>query len=170
MPLSRPVAHDRLRARSGHDLSGAINRWGAAMLIKCPECQHDVSDTAPACPNCGYIFAAPAAPASAPTVEHTPAPTPAGLISTEKQILIEQRVTNEGPSAGVAYLLWFFLGLVSGHRFYLGRPGSALLQIATYFFLVGFLWLLLDGFLIPGMLREKRDEIRQRLTIQALAA
>ena len=24
-------------------------------LIKCPECGHDVSDTAASCPNCGYI-------------------------------------------------------------------------------------------------------------------
>ena len=31
-------------------------------------------------------------------------------ISTQEQILIEQRVTNEAKSIGVAYLLWFFLG------------------------------------------------------------
>ena len=84
-------------------------------------------------------------------------------LSTEAQILIEQRVTNEGPSAGVAYMLWFFLGLVSAHRFYLGRPGTAILQILCYFILVGFLWLFIDVFLISGMLREKRAEIRNRL-------
>ena len=27
-------------------------------LIKCPECQHDVSDKAAACPKCGYPIAA----------------------------------------------------------------------------------------------------------------
>ena len=90
-------------------------------------------------------------------------------LSTEEQMLIEQRVTNDGPSAAVAYLLWFFLGLVSGHRFYLGRPGSAILQILSYFVLIGFLWLLIDGFLIPGMLRQKREELRQNLMQQALA-
>jgi hypothetical protein len=25
-------------------------------LIQCPECQHNVSDTAHACPSCGYSF------------------------------------------------------------------------------------------------------------------
>lgn len=25
-------------------------------LIKCPECNHDMSDTADFCPNCGYKF------------------------------------------------------------------------------------------------------------------
>jgi len=71
-------------------------------------------------------------------------------LSTQDQMLIEQRVTNDGPSTAVAYLLWFFLGIVSGHRFYLRRPGSAILQILSYFVLIGFLWLLIDGFLIPA--------------------
>ncbi len=47
-------------------------------------------------------------------------------VSTEQQILIEQRVTNEAKSIGASYLLWFFLGYLGGHRFYLGRKGSAI--------------------------------------------
>jgi TM2 domain-containing membrane protein YozV len=90
-------------------------------------------------------------------------------LSTQDQMLIEQRVTNDGPSTAVAYLLWFFLGIFSGHRFYLGRPGTAILQILSYFIILGFVWLLIDGFLIPGMLRQKRDELRQTLMVQALA-
>jgi TM2 domain-containing membrane protein YozV len=132
---------------------------GAQMLIKCPECQREVSDTAPACPGCGYVFKVVAvAPA-------TPAPPPAA-INTQTQMLIEQRITNEGPSAVVAYLLWFFLGLFSGHRFYLGRPGTALLQIVSYFFLIGLVWWVIDAFLIPDMLRSKRDELRRALMNQ----
>lgn len=90
-------------------------------------------------------------------------------LSTAEEILIEQRVSNDGPSAAVAYMLWFFLGVVSGHRFYLGRPRSAILQILSYFVLIGFPWLLIDGFLISGMLRQKREELRQNLVLQALA-
>lgn len=87
-------------------------------------------------------------------------------LSVAELTLIEQRVTNDGPSAGVAYLLWLFTWFVSGHRFYLGRPGTAILQILSYFVLVGFLWLLIDAFLIPSMIRERRNEIRQRLVLQ----
>lgn len=90
-------------------------------------------------------------------------------LSTAQLSLIEQRVTNDGPSTGTAYLLWFFLGIISAHRFYLGRPLSAVIQILTYFILVGFVWLLIDGLLIPGMIREKRDQIRKRLTTDMLA-
>ncbi|HDZ73502.1 MAG TPA: TM2 domain-containing protein [Aurantimonas coralicida] len=88
----------------------------------------------------------------------------------QERMIIETRVASESPSTGVAYLLWFFLWFISAHRFYLGRPGTAILQIISYFILVGFIWLIVDAFLIPGMIQKKRDEIRQKLTIEALAA
>ncbi|NYT40545.1 TM2 domain-containing protein [Sphingomonas sp. R-74633] len=81
-------------------------------------------------------------------------------LSTAELTLVEQRVTNDGPNIAVAYLLWLFLWFVSGHRFYLGRPVSAICQILSYFILIGFVWLLVDAVLIPGMIREKQDEIR----------
>jgi TM2 domain-containing membrane protein YozV len=87
-------------------------------------------------------------------------------LSTAELTLIEQRVTNDGPSTGAAYLLWFFLWWLSGHRFYLGRPGTAILQILSYFILVGFVWVLIDAFLIPSMIQERRNEIRQRIALQ----
>ena len=87
-------------------------------------------------------------------------------LSTAELSLIEQRVTNDGPSTGAAYLLWFFLWWISAHRFYLGRPGTAILQILSYFILVGFIWALIDAFLIPGMIRERRNEIRQQIALQ----
>lgn len=80
--------------------------------------------------------------------------------------LVEQRVANDGPSTGVAYLLWFFLGWISAHRFYLGRPATAILQILSYFILIGFIWLLIDAFLIPGMVRDEKNEIRNNVMTQ----
>lgn len=52
----------------------------------------------------------------------------------------------------MAYLLWLLLGLVGGHRYYLGRTKTALLQTLT----VGGpgMWWLLDLALLPGMLRD----------------
>ncbi|MES2989664.1 MAG: TM2 domain-containing protein [Pseudomonadota bacterium] len=91
-------------------------------------------------------------------------------LTTAELMLVEQRVTNDGPSTGAAYLLWFFLWFVSGHRFYLGRPGTAILQIVSYFFVVGFIWLLVDAFLIPEMIREKRNEVRSDMMRQLMAA
>jgi TM2 domain-containing membrane protein YozV len=130
------------------------------MLIKCPECQRDVSDTAPSCPGCGYVLNAPPAPAKGDALDF---PSP----STATQILIEQRIANDGPSAGVAYVLWFFLGLLGVHRFYLGKAGTGVLMLILSITVVGLaisgLWWIVDAFLIPDMIRQKRTVLRQQL-------
>lgn len=84
-------------------------------------------------------------------------------LSVAELTLVEQRVTNGAKSTGVAYLLWLFLFLVSAHRFYLGRPVSAILQIVSYFILIGFVWALIDAFLIPGMVQQQKNELRSRM-------
>lgn len=89
-------------------------------------------------------------------------------LTTEDKILIETRLANDGPSMAVAYVLWVCLGIVSAHRFYLGRWKTAVLQILTMPIGVGFVWLFVDLFLIPGMVRRKQAVRREILTNQAL--
>lgn len=52
------------------------------------------------------------------------------------------------------FLLWFFFGIFSVHRFYTGKIWTAILQIIT---LGGFgFWLLIDGiFIISGNFKDK---------------
>lgn len=52
-------------------------------------------------------------------------------------------------SKGVAYLLWFFLGGLSAHRFYLGKIGSGILYLLTLQ-LFGIGWII-DLFILGGM-------------------
>lgn len=80
-------------------------------------------------------------------------------------------------SALIAYLLWFFLGGFGAHRFYLGSIGSAvailllwLLGWATVWFVVGWfvlvavaIWLIVDAFLIPGMIARRNNDLIERL-------
>lgn len=102
---------------------------------------------------------------------HTLYPGVPMALTTNQMMLIEQRVANDKKSIGAAYLLWFFLGILSAHRFYLGRWGTALLQIASYFILIGFIWLLIDAFLIPGMIKSDMDKHRaQLMSDMAIAA
>ena len=86
-----------------------------------------------------------------------------GGLGTPELMLIEQRVSNETPSVLVAYLLWFFLRILSGHRFYLGKVKSAILQIILNCMLIGLIWTFIDAFLIPGMIRQDQAAIRDRL-------
>lgn len=71
------------------------------MLIKCPECQKDVSDTAPNCPGCGFVLkpAAPVAGANANPYSHLPSYRAA------------KRAPAAGKVGGNGCLLW--LGVVA---------------------------------------------------------
>lgn len=81
---------------------------------------------------------------------------------------VEARLANEGPSLTLAYFFWLLLGLVSAHRFYLGRTGSAILQIISYFFVIGVIWFIIDAFILPRLVRERQDEVRRRIASELL--
>ncbi len=55
-------------------------------------------------------------------------------------------------SKAATYLLWFFLGFLSAHRFYLGKWGSGILYLLTGQ-LFGIGWII-DLFLIGGMVER----------------
>ena len=58
----------------------------------------------------------------------------------------------------VAYLLWFLLGLVGVHKFYLGKIGMGILYLFTGgIFLIG--WII-DVFTLPSQVRAYNDEVR----------
>lgn len=53
---------------------------------------------------------------------------------------------------GVAYLLWFFLGLFGAHQFYLGKTGRAV----SYLLTCGWVGVgpLIDLFTLPSQVRQ----------------
>ncbi|MDG4576256.1 MAG: TM2 domain-containing protein [Defluviicoccus sp.] len=81
-------------------------------------------------------------------------------------------------SSTTAYLLWFFLGWSGAHRFYIGNTGTgaAILILSVVGFalsvvgvgfiilLVPLIWLIVDLFLIPGMVRDKNNSLIQTLS------
>ena len=74
--------------------------------------------------------------------------------STKHQLIFEAH----RKSTGVSYLLWFFLGFLGAHRFYLGRTGTGILQLLMCLSIVGIIplafWWLIDAFRIPDLIRE----------------
>lgn len=97
----------------------------------------------------------------------------AGRLTDSKRMLIEQRVANDKPSTGAAYLLCIFLGFLGAHRFYLGAKGTGivmlLLSLTFFGMIISGPWAFIDLFLIPGMIKDRTDGLRQRLTIEAIA-
>jgi TM2 domain-containing membrane protein YozV len=58
----------------------------------------------------------------------------------------------------VTYLLWFLLGFVGVHKFYLGKMGWGILYIFTGgLFVIG--WLV-DIFTIPSQVRRYNEQLR----------
>jgi len=82
-------------------------------------------------------------------------------------------------SVGIAYVLWFFFGMLGGHRFYLKQTGTAiamlivtLLSIPLSFVAIGLLsfaviwiWVIVDAFLIPGMARDYNNQLITRIAV-----
>lgn len=80
-------------------------------------------------------------------------------------------------SAGLAFVLWFFTGGLGGHRFYLGQTTTAIVQLMmsiigwlTVWFVFGLLfliplgiWLIVDLFLISGMVESHNSALMNRL-------
>ena len=81
-------------------------------------------------------------------------------------------------SVAVSYILWFFVGVFGGHRFYNGRIATAITQLLMWLvgatlvsvFGLGLLlliplgfWLLLDAFLIPGWVNEHNNMLAREL-------
>lgn len=100
-------------------------------MIYCRECGARHSDKAKACPKCGY--------------------------TTEETLTKKANKLVNGKSIVVYLLLCWFLGVLGGHRFYVGKNGSAvamLLMSTIGFFLivpvvVSAIWALVD--LIVGI-------------------
>ena len=99
------------------------------------------------------------------------------MSSLQSEMLVEQKVANAQKSTGVAYLLWFFLGGVGAHRFYLGKTGTAVAQLIIT--VIGFftifpliitgIWVLVDAFLIPGIIRESTEKVRRDARLEVAA-
>ncbi|WP_225743777.1 TM2 domain-containing protein [Marinilactibacillus sp. Marseille-P9653] len=94
-------------------------------------------------------------------------------LTNEEKMVVNSEVANSKKSTGMAYLLWFFLGVFGIHRFYLNRKGSAIALLALFvtgwitsviligflFLFIGGIWLFVDLFLVAGMVRVENEKL-----------
>ncbi len=98
-----------------------------------------------------------------------------GRVSGDAQAMMMFEANKK--SVGVSYLLWFFLGVFGGHRFYLKRTGSAIAILLLWIIgwistavVVGFallagvvVWVIVDAFLIPSWVRQHNNLLAAQL-------
>lgn len=83
-----------------------------------------------------------------------------GLTSEELQML-NSEMQKKQKASGTTWLLWFFTGGFGGHRFYLGKTGTAVAMLLTF---GGFgVWALIDLFLLSGMIRDTNEQIENEI-------
>jgi len=70
-------------------------------------------------------------------------------------------------SKTIAYLLWFFLGILSAHRFYLGKFGTGILYLLTLQ-LGGIGWLI-DLFILGSMVDQYNTKKELKVIRKAIA-
>ncbi len=85
----------------------------------------------------------------------------AHLAQLRRQQRAESRYQDARKSEGIGYLLWFFLGIVGGHRFYARSTGVDLGMLFTLGGL-GF-WTLIDVFFIGRRIKNVNADIRREV-------
>lgn len=95
----------------------------------------------------------------------------------DAQTRLQLRYDAAKKSTLIAYVLWFFLGPFGVHRLYLKRIASGLAMLLLWavggtltvigigylFLAIAGLWLVVDIFLIPGMVRDYNTQLINRL-------
>jgi TM2 domain-containing membrane protein YozV len=80
-----------------------------------------------------------------------------------KKFLKSKQSAREGKSQTVAFILWFVVGFLGIHRFYMGYTGIGIVQLHTFGGFFG-IWWLIDGIrLITGDLQPKNGEFTDLL-------
>ncbi len=103
-------------------------------LVYCTECGKQIADSAASCPQCGA--------ANRALVSANPTADPPSLFATISNIGQTRRRTSSDKSRTTAAWLCLLLGGLSAHRFYVGKPVTAILQVITAGGLL--VWLVVD--------------------------
>jgi TM2 domain-containing membrane protein YozV len=88
-------------------------------------------------------------------------------LTSEQLAMIQMEVANKSKSKGIAYALWWFTGILGGHRFYAGDVGIGVGMLLT---LGGLgIWAFIDVFFIGKRIETKNEELEMTIIQQVKA-
>lgn len=90
-------------------------------------------------------------------------------LSAQELAMVSSELEHVKKSVALGYVLWFFLGGFGGHRFYLGKTGTAIAQFVSCLLLVGVIWVLVDAFLLYGWIQRYNEEKERQIVEQILS-
>lgn len=86
-------------------------------------------------------------------------------LTDQELLLVNSEVEKNKKCIAVAYILCIFFGSIGGHRYYMGKTGSAIAMTLITVLTVGFgvlvtgIWSFVDLFLIPGWLKDNQNSV-----------
>ncbi len=89
-------------------------------------------------------------------------------MSVEVARAVMSRAESRAPSLPIAYLILVLLGWAGGHRWYVGKGGTAIAQFLLMPTGIGLVWWFVDIFLLPGLVEQRRLDLRQDAMLEAL--
>jgi len=84
--------------------------------------------------------------------------------TTQELQMLSSEMEKKKKSTGATWLFWFFFGGIGGHRYYLGKYGTAILMTVTLGCLG--IWSIIDAFLLNGMIRKTNESIESEIIQQ----
>ncbi|MGG0456257.1 TM2 domain-containing protein [Bacillus mycoides] len=85
-------------------------------------------------------------------------------LSSEQLALVNSEFEKNKKSKRLAYLIWFFLGGLGGHRYYARDFGMAIAMTLT---LGGLgIWALIDVFFIGSRIGKKNEELERDIILK----
>ncbi|MEF2968221.1 TM2 domain-containing protein [Paenibacillus sp. M1] len=93
-------------------------------------------------------------------------------LDARELLLLDLEVKNRGKDITAAYLLWYFLGIFGGHRFYMGKTGTAVTQLVLSITVIGLIatsiWWIVDAFLTRNWVREHNEVLENQFIDQIM--
>lgn len=92
-------------------------------------------------------------------------------MNIKERIYIDNKVKDEAPSLGVAYILWLFFGGLGVHHFYLHQTMAGVFALLdTFIFswifglglIINFIWWIIDACLMPMYVSNYKAKIKRR--------
>lgn len=76
--------------------------------------------------------------------------------------MVQNELTNRKTSKEIAYVMWFTLGMLGGHRFYLGDIGYAIAMLCFSWLTLG-IWTLVDVFYIEAKVDRLNEALEREI-------
>lgn len=102
--------------------------------------------------------------------------------TTNEMQLLQSEMSKRETNSTLAWVLWFFLGTLGGHRFLLGEKTTGAIMLiltlmgwATSWLLIGFLilpvvwiWWIVDAFNLSKMIDKRNESVESEIVQQIL--